>query len=265
VSAEHESGERPRDRPALNTSDGRRLDRPDPHPISTEHGGQVVPAVDKTPPPAAAGRPEPPQEDVGADALRRARRAVRGPGRAGRGAERPPSGDPAANASADASANLAAGQPVDPAVPEPVGMGRRPRRRFRPRSDQRDDEWSGARPDRRDPQPLGSVVSGLLAERGWQKGLAESRVLADWPAMVGPQVAAQSTPVSLRAGELRVEASSTAWATQLRLLAPNLLARIAEQVGAGVVTSLSITGPAAPSWKHGPRVFRGRGPRDTYG
>jgi predicted nucleic acid-binding Zn ribbon protein len=32
-----------------------------------------------------------------------------------------------------------------------------------------------------------------------------------------------------------------------------------------VVTRLRVQGPAAPSWVHGPRHVRGRGPRDTYG
>ena len=44
-----------------------------------------------------------------------------------------------------------------------------------------------------------------------------------------------------------------------------LLAKIAAAVGNGVVTSLKITGPAAPSWRKGPRHIAGRGPRDTYG
>jgi predicted nucleic acid-binding Zn ribbon protein len=71
--------------------------------------------------------------------------------------------------------------------------------------------------------------------------------------------------VKLENGELTIEAESTAWATQLRLLAAKLLARIAAQVGHNVVTKLHIHGPAAPSWTKGPRRVRGRGPRDTYG
>jgi predicted nucleic acid-binding Zn ribbon protein len=71
--------------------------------------------------------------------------------------------------------------------------------------------------------------------------------------------------VSLRDGQLTLQAESTAWATQLRLLAPKLLSILATEVGAGVVTKLSVHGPAAPSWKKGPRTVRGRGPRDTYG
>jgi predicted nucleic acid-binding Zn ribbon protein len=62
-----------------------------------------------------------------------------------------------------------------------------------------------------------------------------------------------------------VAAESTAWATQLRIIQSQVLAKIAAEVGDGVVHSLRITGPVAPSWRKGPRHIAGRGPRDTYG
>ena len=74
-----------------------------------------------------------------------------------------------------------------------------------------------------------------------------------------------ATPSSLADGVLTVEAESTAWATQLRLVQAQVLAKIAAAVGDGVVTSLKIVGPSAPSWKKGRYHVRGRGPRDTYG
>jgi predicted nucleic acid-binding Zn ribbon protein len=86
-----------------------------------------------------------------------------------------------------------------------------------------------------------------------------------WAAIVGPEVAAHATPQAFEDGELVVAADSTAWATQIRLLAPTLLARLAEELGAGVVTSVTVRGPSAPSWKKGLLAVRGRGPRDTYG
>jgi predicted nucleic acid-binding Zn ribbon protein len=43
------------------------------------------------------------------------------------------------------------------------------------------------------------------------------------------------------------------------------LAKIAAAVGDGVVTSLRIVGPVAPSWRKGRYHIAGRGPRDTYG
>jgi predicted nucleic acid-binding Zn ribbon protein len=125
--------------------------------------------------------------------------------------------------------------------------------------------YSGPGPDPRDPQPLGAVLNKLVKSRGWQKPAAEARVFGDWEKVVGADVAAHCRPVKLEDGELTVEAESTAWATQLRLLAAKLLVRIAGEVGSGVVKRLHVHGPAAPSWQRGPRRVRGRGPRDTYG
>ena len=80
-----------------------------------------------------------------------------------------------------------------------------------------------------------------------------------------PDVAAHCRPIKLEDGELTVEAESTAWAIQLRMLAAKLPVRIAGEVGPNVVNKLHIHGPAAPTWSKGPRRVAGRGPRDTYG
>jgi predicted nucleic acid-binding Zn ribbon protein len=125
--------------------------------------------------------------------------------------------------------------------------------------------YSGPGPDPRDPQPFGAVLDRLVKARNWQRPAAEATVFGAWDKVVGADIAAHCRPVKLEDGELTVEAESTAWATQLRLLARKLLTRIAGEVGQNVVTRLHIHGPAAPSWSRGPRRVRGRGPRDTYG
>jgi predicted nucleic acid-binding Zn ribbon protein len=125
--------------------------------------------------------------------------------------------------------------------------------------------WSGPGPDVRDPQPLGRAARELAKKRGWSAHVAEGTVLGQWPAVVGQQIADHATPIGLTDGVLSVVAESTAWATQLRMIQAQLLAKIAAAVGNGVVTSLKITGPAAPSWRKGSWHIAGRGPRDTYG
>lgn len=118
----------------------------------------------------------------------------------------------------------------------------------------------------RDPQLLGDEVSGLIAERGWQVDVSAGSVMGRWTQIVGPDIASHCSPVSFELGRLVVQAESTAWATQLRLLHSTLLGRIEAEAGAGVVTDLHIVGPSAPSWTRGPRkVSDGRGQRDTYG
>jgi predicted nucleic acid-binding Zn ribbon protein len=125
--------------------------------------------------------------------------------------------------------------------------------------------WTGARPGDDDPQPLGSLVDSLVAAQDWSERTKVGSVFGRWSAMVGPEIAAHCAPQSLTEGELLVVAESTAWATQLRLLAPSILGKLRAQVGGDVVTRLRVVGPTAPTWKKGPRSVRGRGPRDTYG
>jgi predicted nucleic acid-binding Zn ribbon protein len=125
--------------------------------------------------------------------------------------------------------------------------------------------YSGPGPDPRDPALFGDVLQRLMKARGWEKPKAEATVFGAWEKVVGEEIARHSKPIKLDDGVLTVEAESTAWATQLRMLAASMLRNIASQVGHNVVTKLNIHGPAAPSWSRGPRRVQGRGPRDTYG
>ncbi|MDW5609275.1 MULTISPECIES: DUF721 family protein [Mycolicibacterium] len=125
--------------------------------------------------------------------------------------------------------------------------------------------WSGPGPDSRDPQLLGAVTGDVARTRGWSAKVAEGAVFGRWRAVVGDQIAAHAAPTALHEGVLTVSAESTAWATQLRMVQSQILAKIAAAVGDGVVTSLKIVGPVGPSWRKGPYTVPGRGPRDTYG
>jgi predicted nucleic acid-binding Zn ribbon protein len=125
--------------------------------------------------------------------------------------------------------------------------------------------YSGPGPDPRDPQPFGALLAKLVKARGWQQPAAEARIFGTWEKLVGADLASHCRPVKLEEGELTIEAESTAWATQLRLLTGRLLTRITAEVGRDVVKRIHVHGPVAPSWAKGPKRVRGRGPRDTYG
>nr|WP_233576500.1 DciA family protein [Saccharopolyspora rhizosphaerae] len=125
--------------------------------------------------------------------------------------------------------------------------------------------WTSAGPDERDPQPLGRLAARIAKDHGWTEHLSGGQVFARWGSLVGEEIAEHTTPLQLKDGELTVQAQSTAWATQLRLLQRQILKRIADGVGRDVVKRIKVQGPAAPSWRHGPRHISGRGPRDTYG
>ena len=136
-----------------------------------------------------------------------------------------------------------------------AGSGQRRRRRG----------YSGPGVDERDPQPLGKLADRIASERGWSENLAGGHVFSKWTTLVGGDIAEHTHPVALSGGELTVQAESTAWATQLRLLQRQIIKSIADGVGHGVVHRIRVQGPAAPSWRRGPRHVSGRGPRDTYG
>lgn len=125
--------------------------------------------------------------------------------------------------------------------------------------------WSGAGPDGRDPAPIGSAAADLVRDRKWDATLRSVGIHARWEHIVGPEVASHCRPERLEAGRLTCVAESTAWATQIRLLARQLLTRITAELGAGVVTEIRVHGPTAPDWRHGPLRVVGKGPRDTYG
>ncbi|MET8773742.1 DUF721 family protein [Nocardia sp. NPDC050713] len=146
-----------------------------------------------------------------------------------------------------------------------VGQGRAsPVRKLRTGARRRTG-WSGARPDDRDPQLLSQLATRIAKSRGWDGKVSEGTVLGRWAGVVGEDIASHATPIALKDGVLSIAAESTAWATQLRMLQGQILAKINAAVGHGVVTQLKISGPAAPSWRKGERHIKGRGPRDTYG
>ncbi|NLF04355.1 MAG: DUF721 domain-containing protein [Actinomycetales bacterium] len=116
----------------------------------------------------------------------------------------------------------------------------------------------------RDPMLLGDTAANLLAERGWSDEVAVGGVIGRWAEVVGEHVAEHCTPETFEDGRLVVRTDSTAWATNLRMLVPDLLTRLAKDLGEGVVEEVTVLAPVGPSFKKGPRSVRGRGPRDTW-
>jgi predicted nucleic acid-binding Zn ribbon protein len=121
-------------------------------------------------------------------------------------------------------------------------------------------------PPRGDPVSLSSAISGLLDAEGWGLSVATGSVFGRWADIVGADLAGHTSPQRLADGELTVVADSTAWATQVRLLAAQLVLRLNRELGDGTVLRVKVRGPAGPERKPGQwRVRGGRGPRDTYG
>jgi predicted nucleic acid-binding Zn ribbon protein len=73
---------------------------------------------------------------------------------------------------------------------------------------------------------IGDVLDGLLRERAFARGLPIGRLSADWVAVVGARVAAESAPVSLDGGVLVIAASSGPWGAQVRFLAEEIRKKV---------------------------------------
>jgi predicted nucleic acid-binding Zn ribbon protein len=118
-----------------------------------------------------------------------------------------------------------------------------------------------------DPTSFGAAIESFLRVRGWENDARVHAVLARWPQIAGPEIADHCTPTSLRDGELVLAAESTAWATQLTLLATKIKDRVNSDLAATVVKSVRVHGPASarPRTPGAWRVSGGRGERDTYG
>ncbi|MGA1458229.1 MAG: DUF721 domain-containing protein [Aquiluna sp.] len=142
------------------------------------------------------------------------------------------------------------------------GLGRKTRDQKR-----REGKSRGSQPFEKGREPIraSSSIEELMTEHDWLGRVEKEALFLDWERLVGSDNAAASQPVSLEGSLMTIQCRSTAWATQLRLLQDQILARVQEQYPDLGVSDLRFIGPAAPSWKKGPRSVPGRGPRDTYG
>lgn len=117
----------------------------------------------------------------------------------------------------------------------------------------------------RSPKTIANTMDDLIQSFGWQTKVAEAELFTNWRELVGDRVAESSFPEDLSKGILTVRCKSTAWATQLRLMGNDVLAKISELLPDLEVKELRFIGPQAPSFKRGFRTVQGRGPRDTFG
>lgn len=116
-----------------------------------------------------------------------------------------------------------------------------------------------------DPLKLSSILEEIVVKRDWKQGIAEGSLFTEWESVVGAEIGAHSTPLTLVDGILTVQTQSTAWATQLNTMKQVLLKTITSSAPGALVESLTILGPNTPNWKKGIRTIKGsRGPRDTY-
>jgi predicted nucleic acid-binding Zn ribbon protein len=92
---------------------------------------------------------------------------------------------------------------------------------------------------KRKPQKVGDVLSGLLGDTGLGRRVEQASIIPEWPALVGPQIAQVTNPLSItRNGTLFVEVTTNAWMTELSLLEPALLAQLNGKPGRAPITRI---------------------------
>jgi predicted nucleic acid-binding Zn ribbon protein len=91
-------------------------------------------------------------------------------------------------------------------------------------------------PHRRSARPLSMALNSLRDELAPATVLAEVQGL--WPAVVGPQIAAEAQPARERGGVLTVSCSSAVWAQELDLMGATITAQLNARLKRGQLARL---------------------------
>lgn len=85
---------------------------------------------------------------------------------------------------------------------------------------------------KRTPRKLGDVMTDVLSRAGIADRVAQANVIPEWGALVGPQIARVTEPLSVTPqGTLFVAVTTNAWMTELSLMEPDLLRRLNQRTG----------------------------------
>ena len=96
------------------------------------------------------------------------------------------------------------------------------------------------REENRDPRPMKESLDAVTRSIGAPPAAALASLFSRWPELVGATLATHCRPLSLARGVLVVAVDHSAWAAQLRWLEADVLRRLEERLGAGVVTALEV-------------------------
>jgi len=100
---------------------------------------------------------------------------------------------------------------------------------------------------RQPPSRLGDALHSWLVKAGLSRRLDLVSSVEDWPALVGPQIAAVTRAETVNAdGTLWVRVASSAWANELSLMAPRILAKLNQNRTAPIKEIRWLTGLPAP-------------------
>ncbi|HEY6092395.1 MAG TPA: DUF721 domain-containing protein [Gemmatimonadales bacterium] len=95
------------------------------------------------------------------------------------------------------------------------------------------------RPHKSRPVAVAEALAGYLKRAGLSRRIGQAQVIPEWPSLVGPQIAAVTTPESITPdGVLFVRVATSSWMNELQLMTPDIMARINAGRGAGRIATI---------------------------
>ena len=88
------------------------------------------------------------------------------------------------------------------------------------------------------PKKLDIAISSLVEDLGIALKIEQSKILDDWPAIVGEQIAKVTTAERLEAGKLFVHVTRSTWRNELIFLKADLIAKINAYVNREIVKDI---------------------------
>jgi predicted nucleic acid-binding Zn ribbon protein len=99
---------------------------------------------------------------------------------------------------------------------------------------------------RRAPRPLSAALTGLTDQLAPRTTLGEVQRI--WPEAVGAGIAKVAEPAKEHAGVLTVFCRGSVWASELDLMAPEVIAKLNARLGEGRITTLRCVASPPRAW-----------------
>lgn len=89
-------------------------------------------------------------------------------------------------------------------------------------------------------ESLAAILPGLMRRMGLEESAKGWRAVEGWPEIAGKRIASHSRATSFREGTLTVEVEGSAWMHELGFLKRELVRRLDQHAGGGVVRDVRL-------------------------
>jgi predicted nucleic acid-binding Zn ribbon protein len=91
-------------------------------------------------------------------------------------------------------------------------------------------------------EKIGPLLSHVLDELRLSKRLDEYRVIEEWEEIVGGAIAQRAVPIAVERGRVVVQVRSSPWLLEMKMREQDILKRIGEHLGEGVIREIRYVG-----------------------